>query len=90
MSESNLPESQTNDLLDFAEDEDVSSTTTPGAGFEDPTKDVEEPTPESEYVPDEKEETPPAVEDLPTEKTESEEKSEETAPKGIKLCTDGG
>ncbi|KAJ7384699.1 Reticulon-like protein [Desmophyllum pertusum] len=80
MSESNLPESQTNDLLDFAEDEDVSSTTTPGAGFEDPTKDVEEPTPESEYVPDEKEETP-AVEDLPTEKTESEEKSEETAPK---------
>lgn len=78
MSESNVPD--TSDLLDFSngmEDENVPSST---VALDEPAKD-EEPSPESEYVPDEKEETP-AVEDLPTEKTESEEKAEETGSKG--------
>lgn len=70
----------TSDFLDFTnnmEDENVPSST---VGFDEPAKD-EEPSPESEKVPDEKEETS-AVEDLPTEKTESEEKPEETPSKG--------
>ena len=70
----------TNDLLDFTnnmEDENVPSST---VGVDEPVKN-EEPSPEGEPVPDEKEEMP-AVEDLPTEKTESEEKAEETPSKG--------
>jgi len=71
---------ETSDLLDFKndmEDDNVPSST---VDFNEPAKD-EEPSPESETVPDEKEEIP-AVEDLPTEKTESEEKAEETPSKG--------
>lgn len=80
-----MSESQqdTSDLLDFTnkmEDENVPSST---VASDEPAKD-EEPSPESEHVPDEKEEIP-AVEDLPTEKTESEEKAEETPSKGSKI-----
>lgn len=74
MSESSFPE--TGKLVDFdsTENEDVSSTTPP---IDTPVEDEEEHIPDNENVSDEKEETP-AVEDLLTEKTDSDEKPEET------------
>lgn len=84
MEDSNVPEKGNLVDLDPLPSVDVSSTTPP---IDEPAVEGEFPQPAEENELDEKEETH-AVEDLPTEKTDSDEKPEESTSttKGYLVC----